>query len=758
MTQIDDASKAFLEEFFGEANAIAWGQYQSAAPNAPLRTLLEPWVQRVRQQRSPILLPRVNAVSEQTAWYVLCKDPREARSMRESLTAFIGPTYAEFNGEFATLDLNDPIDRLCKEKSGTFVFRLIVKNRDNRTQVGKLLSMLIEFRDRQSNRSLATVKPIGRLLRDLEMAILANNEASAWTVYSEIRSRGRLSATNLAFLQVRIHSAFEHWDEILLLPSLSDLLQVRRPKQLSEQLARAVYLHLFVKHEIAGDANKAVDAYRGIESRFQNLIRSTESLRSSEAIKFALIGAVASEPPKRELAAHLSRNPAIATNTAWANALCGALPATASKQAVAEASLAYDDADVKYKENNFDEALSLYLNQPQTYLSVCRVLETAVEVDTSAAAETALGYLSSASDEIRGRVHGRRVCANNVAILARLCRQNSAGQPTAISSLTEWFEYVDESESPEKARELLDYGIGEWMSGLSFEATIVARQLRRSRIGRKAEVVRNAVPTFIRALLVDNAPNRECKPVYTALAELLIYDDSTGADDLAAIEQLIETMLTIAPNHDAGQNDFEFATDATVYLWNSIAAPRHFDWALSMLDLLIDTGAQNHTNLAKMLASIVNSSRSWARRVSGEQWSFLQLLAADLGLSEMVSGIRSEMEELAEWKGNQNRRQFSGKSIAIYSLTVRIAKRAQQLIEGSFDGTTIHLLYERTFSDRMKSLAQSVDIFIVNTWDAKHAATNGIKQHRHGLAILEPKSKSATSLLQTLLQHAERLS
>src|SRR5690606_24081591 len=127
----------------------------------------------------------VDPTSKQTTWYVLCKDSRETRSMRESLQAFIGPTYAGFNGELATLDPADPIECLCETNYGPFVFRLPVKNPNDRTQVGKLLSKLVEFRDRESSRSLAAIKPIGRLLRDLEMAILANNEPSAWTVYSE---------------------------------------------------------------------------------------------------------------------------------------------------------------------------------------------------------------------------------------------------------------------------------------------------------------------------------------------------------------------------------------------------------------------------------------------------------------------------------------------------------------------------------------------------------------------------------------------
>ena len=743
----------FLQVFFGDGNGIKWEQYQSVAPTASLRILLEPWVQRVHQQKTPILLPRVDPSAERTAWYVLCADPREARSMRESLMAFVGPTYTAFFGEFATLDPADPVERLCRDEFGSLVFRLVVKNRTDRTEVGTLLSKLIEFRERQPTRSLANVKPIGRLLRDLEMAILTKNELSAWTTYSEIRNRGRLSATNLAFLQVRIYSGFEQWGEVLLLPNLNDLLQVRRPKQISEQIARAVYQQHFLKYESAVDARGAIDDYRTIGTRFQNLIRSTEGFRSPEAIKFALIAAISADPPKQDVAEQLFKNPAIPTDSAWAKTLVDTLSYQASTHSVAKATTAYADADAKYDENSFDEALTLYLAQPHTQLSVCRVLEIAVEVDTILAAEAALNYLSAAPDEIRGRVFGRRVCLHHIEFLTRICGQDSAGHAKAIASLCDWFEYVDESESPEAAGELLEHGIKHWASTLTFDAVLIARELRKGRIGRKAELIRNAIPTLIRALLIDETPKRECKPIYASLAELLIYDDSMGADDLTAIEQLIEAILTTAPSHAADQNDFEFAAEVTAYLWHSIAAPRHFDWVLSMLDLLIDTGAQQHTNLAPVLTSIIQLSRSWIRRISNEQWSLLRLLAAELNLSEMVVEFCHNAGQGTKKSQHELRTSLSGKMIAIYSLTERIAKRAQQLIQLTFEGVTVHLLHDKVCTDRMKSLAQSADIFIVNTRDATHAATNGIRESRAvGMKTIQPQGKSSVAVLRALTE------
>ena len=753
MTQSSDDSQAFLRTFFGSGNSIQWEAYENAAPTDAIRSYLEPWVRRFLKQESPFVLPRVDPSSKRTSWYVLCGNSREARSMRESLLAFIGPTYSSFHGEMAKLDLDDPIENCCQSTFGSLVFRLPVIHNDDRTKVGRLLTKLIDNRDRESGRSLAAVKPIGRLIRDLEMAILARNEQSAWAIYGEIRSRGRLSATNLAFLQVRIFAALEKWAELLLLPILDDILQVRRPKRISDQIAQAVYRQHLSQHELTGDASAAVETYRGTAKRFQNLVQSTAGLQSPDAIKFALVASVASDPTKRELAEQLAGHSAIEADAEWAKALLATLPAPAPAEGISEAVIGYDVADARYNKNNFDEAFALYLLQPPTNRSVHRVLELAVELDTRRSAEDAIAYLSSAPEDVQGQILCRRVSAGYIEVLSQILGQNSVGEVKQIESLADWFEFVDAGEAVETSGDVLEYGIQKWLSNSSFDSSKIAQALQKSRTGKQRDIIRNAVPTFIRAFLVDRSATRECKPIYNALTDLLIYDESVGQDDLTAVEQLSEAILTTAPSHEASNNDFQHVSELTAYLWDSIAAPRHFDWVLSMLDLLIDTGAQQHTSLTSILAAIAQTSRLWARRISEDQWSLLELLAADLGLSEMVDELRPEPEAKTDDTYPEIRSVLAGKSLAVYSLTERIARRFGQLAEQAFDGIKIHYIHDKSLTDRMKSLAQSADIFIINTWDAKHAATNGIKAHRDDSKVtVQPHSKSPSSLFSSLFE------
>ena len=744
----------FLEIFFGKGNAIKWLQYAASSPTDAIRVSLEPWIIRFRQQQSPYCFPRVDATSQQTSWYVLCTDARQTRSIRETLQSFIGPTYTSFNGEFATLSQSDPIDQLCQQFFGHFVFHLPVSDSKDRAKVNSLLGRMMDFRDQDSTRSLAAVKPIGRLLRDLEMAIIAGSEDTAYQIYTEVRSRGRLSSTNLAFLQVHILAAFNHWGEILLMPNLSDLLQVRRPKRISEHLAAAVYYQSLLKHEEAREPLVAIDAFRNHGGRYQNLVRSTEGFQSGAAIKFAFISAVATDPPNRRLAERLLAEKVVDSDHSWCESLLSQLEDATPTSIVAESVSSIDLAEIRYAETSFDESFALYLAQLPTHRSVYRVLELAVEIDSTNAACKAIEYLESVDDDILKKVLGRRVCNGQIERLTSLLGQSESGTPKPISSLVEWFECLDGCNGRANLIEVLDYGIADWATAADFSAFNIADRLRHSRTGNAAETIRNSVPLFIRTFLTDRVVKRECKPIYNALIDLLIYDESIGSSDLLVVEQLVEAILTSAPSHNSNNNDFTFSADITKHLWEIVAAPRHLDWAISMLDLLIDTGTQQYTNLAPVLVAITKSIRPWVRRVTTDQWSLLSLLASDLGLSELLEGIRSKPEAVSPADTTSYRAALKGKSIAVYSLTERIARRFGQLAEQAFDDIKIHYVHDKSLTDRMKTLARSADIFILNTWDAKHAATIGIKQSRGGYGVtLEPDAKPASSLIKCLYSH-----
>jgi hypothetical protein len=328
--------------------------------------------------------------------------------------------------------------------------------------------------------------------------------------------------------------------------------------------------------------------------------------------------------------------------------------------------------------------------------------------------------------------------------------QFAIGDNDKISSLGDWFDSIDDGEFLESSGEVLQHGIKDWISHSAFNPSLTAEQLQKGRTEKQFEVIRNAIPIFFRAMLVDSTATRERKPVYKALTELLIHDNSIDADALNIVEQLTEAILTIAPTHKGDKNDFEFTVEIIIHLWDSIGCVTHFDWALSMLDMLTDTGVNNHVKMDSLLGTIVDNTKVWRQLIREAQWDHLELIAKEVGIPDSIASIRPARPIETDPANSLN-----GKSIAVYSTDRRIAERFEQLARHVFSGITLHLIHDNSWTNRMETLTQSADIFLINKSDEKTSVVKHIEDNRpNGKPILLSDSKAISSLLDSLFQYS----
>lgn len=752
----------FLSRFFGPGNKLRWDAFCNGSMAEKTRQKLRPFIDDLRQPGKSTLLPHVSETSPAfITWYGLAGDARQARALKEQLMAFVGPTWTDFAGQQATLDDRDPIEATVKQHFAPHAFRLQVLQSEDFEEVHQQIERLRDLRDRHPGRTSQLVRPVGRILRDLEMAILVRNETTARECLDSLRLRGRLSAHNLTFLNVRILAAFERWSELRTLPTYRPLLDNRRPARVTEALVQCVYDEHFAKFESEGNVADGIATFMEKESSFGTLFRTRGPLNEPVVVKAWLLRAVARGDYEQTLSL-LKEISGDHPDRRWAESVAGHLKPVSPKHVPAEpvaapSQSAIDQARHALASDNFDAAFEFLLQCEPTVDVIRQLIICADEINTLTTTRQALAVIEAASTEVREQALSRRAIARAWEQLAKLVSDDLT--PSESIEIPDnwlgWLHLLSTKGPWPNSVEIAQQGCLEWsidpLRSNPSSIEQIAEQLIASRSRDATAIVRTILPDLIGSFLPADGAIREFKPIYRALIELLIYDDIIGADDLTAVEQLLEAILTIAPSHDANNSDFAFAVEVTKYLWEAVAAARHLDWALSMLDLLIDTGTHQHANLSPVLAAIANSSRAWIRRVSEDQWSLLELLATDLGLGVLLEGIPQNSDPAPSVEATSIRDALKGKSIAVYSLTERIARRFGQLAEQAFDGIKIHYIHDKALTDRMKSLAQSVDIFIVNTWDAKHAATNGIRHHRpNQMAVLEPQSKSATALFKTL--------
>src|SRR5262245_42016920 len=114
---------AFLTHFFGPGNLIELRSIVDGTIGSEFTTWLQPWMDDLSAPNPrPVVLPRRHP-DRRLEWYALAQDERQARSLREDLLAFVGPSYSTFSGQLADLDPLDDVDAAVLEFTHGQAFR-----------------------------------------------------------------------------------------------------------------------------------------------------------------------------------------------------------------------------------------------------------------------------------------------------------------------------------------------------------------------------------------------------------------------------------------------------------------------------------------------------------------------------------------------------------------------------------------------------------------------------------------------------------
>lgn len=756
----------FLSRFFGPGNKLRWDAFCDGSMSEQTRLKLSPFIDDLRQPVTSTLLPYVSESSPAlTTWYGLAGDARQARALKEQLMAFVGPTWTDFTGQQATLDDRDPIEAAVKQYFAPHAFRLRVLQPEDRQEVHQQFERLRELRDRHPDRTSQLVRPVGRILRDLEMAILVHNETTACECLDALRLRGRLSAHNLTFLNVRILAAFERWSELRTLPTYRPLLDNRRPARVTEALIQCVYDEHFAKFEPEGNVANCVAKFIEKESSFGTLFRTRGPLNDPVVVKAWLLRAV-SRVDHDQTQSLLNDIPNDHPDRRWADSLASHLKSV-SRELVPDELVAapsqsvIDQARHALASDNFDAAFEFLLQCEPTVDVIRQLITCADEINTLTATRQTIAVIESASTEVREQALARRATARAWEHLAQLVADDQAPSESIMipDSWLAWLHLLNTTSPWPNAVEIAQQGCLEWsIAPLRSNPSLIeqiADQLIVSRSPDATAIVRTILPDMIGSFLPEDGVVREFKPIYMSLIYLLALDDAIGGDDLTALETLAEAVLESAPSTSGptGSNEYVDLLESIEMAWQQVRAFRHLDWPLSVLDLLIAFNVRQHAPVDRFLHTIIDEFRNWSRRIRDDQWDLIDLLASDLNQRKLLHGLRP-VDESPETPGTPRTDHLKGKTVAIYSLTERIGQRAAQLITRAFPGVKIHLLHDKVASDRLIQLATTADIFIVNTWDAKHAASTCIARTRDcRQPPLYPSSKSSSSIFHSLCSY-----
>ena len=743
--------ESFLRSFFsgrpGE-NLFTYADIREGTRKT--HNIMQQWLASLKKSPHTTVLPRFLKVDgkAEVTWYGVARSGRGLRRLADEVRAFVGPTYADFTGQRASLDLDDPIDAAVADFTGGNVF--IFQGNDD--AIRDALVLMHEVRSQQKQRDMRVYRSPGIILREFHMALAAENEEAAREALQYMREHSLISALNRDFLQIQFHRAFGRWDAVLAM-DLEDILAVRRPLAVTEALIQAVYHHHLSRFEEAGDAEGALQQYEDVvRPAFGSLFGMRSTMRVPEVLKTFMLKAVAPDTADaglrtqllEEAEAHEVELPFLQKLAALGEAAPLAREEEAPGAPLEEATKAFEHGD-------FDQAYELALGLLASPGQAQLLLLCSYELQSVEAERTAIQAIDALPGADRQAILERRIHRNIYEELTGDAEQAAAEEQVRVpDDWIGWFERLEAEPAWNRARaiEIAERGAREWrvddlLASHDDAVHTLKTALEANRPQQAERTVLHALPHLLAYLQKDKAfPRPRMQPVYEAMSYLVALTPGKGPADLDLFYILCETLL--AQGITEGQ--YTEMVETAKVVWAEVEAPRYFTWGLDMIDLLVMFPQPDPEASLRLLQSIVATFRRYRERSEQEELLMLRRLCDEMGHGGLCANI--ETEEAID--ATDPLEALEGKSVAVYTLTERAGGRMKELLEEACDGITVHLSHSKVATPRLKDLALRADIFIMATASAAHAATNYIRDKRGDFPLVIPQGKGTSSMMREL--------
>lgn len=737
------AADAFLARFFGEGNDISLATLAEEAPE--LAAWLNERLTRLREESGGAhVLPR--RIAGKTRWYALAHSGRQLRELSQVLEAFIVPTYARVDRR-AALDGEDPVEAAVIDFTGGYALVLDVFP-GQQQQVRRALELLGDLDVVRPRRKLALSRPLGRLLREFEMAVLAAAEQASEQLLREIEQTGQLSAQNIVFLRIRRLAGLRDFDAMLGMPELTTVLSIRRPARVSASLHEAIYITELARYEADGDPRGALQHFSDIVLRkYPALFKSRHGLQTPEAIKNFMLQTLIVRPDDAEARAQLLASPDLSAADMQFLELLAQLSG-----APIRTELTLADAISAAHAGDFDAALEIASRQPASTERAELLIRCAFEIDSI----DAMSIAANAVNELLPEQQNLLITSRLYATLWTYISEALSGKANVLTveaprSWTEWFQHAVEGNAVPNAIQIAERAVVEWSveDFSTQDSRTIAGFLNGDIAPQSMRLVKDALPHFLAFIERASEPAQH-RELVDDIAVLLMSEEDLGVADVQVVANLAAMLLEIGLSADR----YRQLVEDFCALWERIDSPVNLDAAIDMLDVLLTQACPNPGVREVFFRKLLASFQRWQRRIRPDQWTLLADLASELGESEVVQAVRPHENEPDGTSAAPSRSMLAGKIVAIYTLTDAAGVRAAEFLARYFDDVTVEVSNDHVATDRLRALARTADIFVVATRSAKHAATTFIESQRPpGKPILYAAGKGSASLVRALFSY-----
>lgn len=760
------ARDGFVARFFGDGNDLDL----DALPDA-FRAWLDPWLRALDEPHPhPVVLPRRQGAHVE--WYALAFHDEQARMLEEDLRAFVGPSYSDFTGVRAHLDPANPVDAAARAVAGGRVYRFSVVPADPGTlaDARQSLDLMRQTWIARPHREFTRRRPTGRVLRDFELALRQRNAVESEALLDELDRDGHLNEQNLTFLQLRRLAALGRHQELLDQPTVDPVVQLRPPLRVAEVLIDAVYHVHLAPAEVAGDAQSALTRFADtVLPRYSPLFRSHVGMRTPQARKCFMLYAAVVNPPRVALRDDLlteAETPLSAADRAWLTALAAHVPgppsvppAGSGRPAQREAEDPLDLARRAFAVGDHERATAMAAKAPPSSERALLLLECAVEHGGLESGKHALNALDALDEDSRAGLLASRRVALQVHHLRGGLLGDATAQDTEGAVPDDWVAWLERLNVDPWAGALpvAERGAREWSLATLLndpsQLDRLTQLLVEDRPAAAQATLRDALPYILEFFRVDAPPIAALRGVYEALHVALLAEEALSISAFDAAVDLTANLIGLG----VAASDYTTLVGDLIDAWEQLDAAAHLDWALRALDALIDLPSGDPSARERFLHAVTASFSRWWRRTQDYQWALLDLLAADLGLRDIVARpVRDAEDAAVAPQDAPDPRVLAGRRVAVYTLTAAAGRRVKQYVEHHFEEAMVDVTSETVCTERLRALSASADIFIVATRSAKHAATDCIQANRSAdLATLYPDGAGSASMIRVLHEYIE---
>jgi hypothetical protein len=740
----------WLKRFFSGQNQLTWQNIESGQAATNHLAQVIPWLRFLNGSKidCPIVLPLFGKEGPKV-WYGMAPDEQVFSQLVEEIGSFIGPSFSDYRGDWSDLSSDSEHELALKERFGTRVIKFSAQRSNDKSEIERSLLLYQSLLARRPSMSERVQRPFGKIRGDFDRALLAGNASRAQAFLDELKTSGRVDASQQRCLEVRFLAGLGRQEELARnQPLISSVADLALPAQTLVDVIEALY-ETYIRPIEAEDSQRVFSAFKLhiIRSFGDSLFKDRKGIRHPTVLRaFLLFELIQPEPNAKKCNLILSTYAENAEGRDLATLWCKGIQE--NKAPVIEPLPRLEIARQAIADEDYSTALDLCFELLPEYWAYSTLLRCAVELNSLEVTLKVLEAVRTVSNEVKDRFTPK----DHVRLESLLSVTDVSSQDNLDSGWIGWAREIANGMSRTSAMSLLNESITKW-SVDEYAHDVDRCALLAQIIGNankdQEAIYRDTFP-FLVEFFVER-PDQPCRtftPIYATIIKILGWSGALSADELEIVSSLTLALLTSGPS----QSVYIECVDDLHEIIKANNSPIHLDWALNISELLALYPAQDGGDLRlRFFTEVISIVSAAPHRITVTQRDVLETLAKDYCCLNLLESLPACDNEIGSQKLAVDS-EFKG-LIGIYTLTEGAGQRAKCILQRRFPESRVETNNDYVATDRLISLANNADVFVFAWKSSKHQAYYCVKESRQEREIIMPSGKGAASIVKSALDN-----